>query len=136
MAQALELAMQNLDQERSYILDLKQYMRDQLKSHFPGCTFNGACSDDERSTYTLLNVNIPCEKGQGAMLLFNLDLRGIACSAGSACQSGSQTGSHVLKEILTDEQLSNPSIRFSFSKFNTRDCIDRTVKALVECLSS
>ena len=64
------------------------------------------------------------------MLLFQLDLKGIACSKGSACQSGSNKGSHVLSEILNDEDLEKPSIRFSFSSFNTKDEIDYVVQTL------
>ena len=65
------------------------------------------------------------------MLLFQLDLKGIACSKGSACQSGSNKGSHVLSEILKDEDLAKPSIRFSFSSFNTKDEIDYVVQTLI-----
>lgn len=64
------------------------------------------------------------------MLLFQLDLKGIACSKGSACQSGSNKGSHVLSEILKEEDLAKPSIRFSFSSFNTKDEIDYVVQTL------
>ena len=65
------------------------------------------------------------------MLLFQLDLKGIACSKGSACQSGSNKGSHVLSEILKEEDLAKPSIRFSFSSFNTKDEIDYVVQTLI-----
>ncbi|MEZ7917170.1 MAG: cysteine desulfurase, partial [Patiriisocius sp.] len=64
------------------------------------------------------------------MLLFQLDLKGIACSKGSACQSGASNGSHVLSEILNNEDLAKPSIRFSFSSFNTKDEIDYVVQTL------
>ena len=66
------------------------------------------------------------------MLLFHLDLKGIACSKGSACQSGSAMGSHVLSELLSDEDVLKPSLRFSFSKYNTKEEIDYTVKVLKE----
>jgi cysteine desulfurase len=64
------------------------------------------------------------------MLLFQLDLKGIAASGGSACQSGSNKGSHVLRAILSEEEAAKTSVRFSFSKFNTRQEIDRTVEVL------
>jgi len=64
------------------------------------------------------------------MLLFQLDLKGIACSKGSACQSGSSQNSHVLAEILNDDDLKKPSIRFSFSKFNTKKEIDYVINVL------
>jgi cysteine desulfurase len=98
--------------------------------------FNGSCEDPEKSTYTLLNVGIPMEESKAQLLLFQLDLKGIACSKGSACQSGSSQGSHVLEAILPAEKLKHPSLRFSFSKFNTKAEIDYTIKALKEYLST
>ena len=66
------------------------------------------------------------------MLLFHLDIKGIACSKGSACQSGSNMGSHVLQEIIPAEELEKPSIRFSFSKYNTKEELDYTIGVLKE----
>ena len=71
--------------------------------------------DMNKSTYTLLNVQFPIEQSKAEMFLFKLDLKGIACSKGSACQSGSDVGSHVLNEVLSSEELNKVSIRFSFS---------------------
>ncbi|RLD26170.1 MAG: cysteine desulfurase, partial [Bacteroidetes bacterium] len=68
------------------------------------------------------------------MLLFQLDLKGIACSKGSACQSGSSQGSHVLTEILSDEEMQKPSIRFSFSIYNTKEEVDYVVGVLKELI--
>lgn len=135
MARALELAMQNLDDERQHILSLKQYMCDQLKEKISGVQFNGDCQNDEKSTYTLLNVSIPCKKEKAMLFLFTLDLKGIACSAGSACQSGSQQGSHVMRTIYGDNQPSGSNLRFSFSVFNTKEEVDYTVQVLQEYLS-
>ena len=70
------------------------------------------------------------------MLLFHLDMKGIACSKGSACQSGSDQGSHVLNEILSGEELEKPSLRFSFSMYNTKEELDYTVEVLKEFASS
>jgi cysteine desulfurase len=61
-----------------------------------------------------------------------LDLKGIACSEGSACQSGANGGSHVLTEILSEEELEKPSVRFSFSKYNTSEEVDYVVEVLKE----
>ena len=77
---------------------------------------------------------MPVAQEKAPLFLFQLDLKGIACSKGSACQSGSTTGSHVLNEVLSEENLKKPSIRFSFSCFNTTKEIDtvvHTLKALV-----
>lgn len=135
METAFELAYKHLHEERAYILDLKNYFIEELKSHIQGVKFNGACTDATKSTYTLLNVCLPISPEKALMLLFQLDLKGIACSKGSACQSGSDKGSHVLNEILHEEDLKKPSIRFSLSSFNTKEEVDYVVEVLKEFVS-
>ena len=83
-----------------------------------------------------MNVCLPISAEKASMLLFQLDLKGIACSKGSACQSGAEGGSHVLNAILKEEDLKKPSIRFSFSKFNTKEEIDYVVEVLKEAVNS
>ncbi|MBT8289534.1 MAG: cysteine desulfurase, partial [Muriicola sp.] len=83
-------------------------------------------------TYTLVNVRLPISQEKALMLLFHLDIKGIACSKGSACQSGSDGGSHVLSQLLSPEELKNPSLRFSFSIYNTKEEIDYTIEVLKE----
>ncbi len=130
MEKALLLAYQDLDREKSYMTDLKSYFIDQLKENIPGVRFNGGCEDLERSTYTVINVNLPIDKEKAPLLQFQLDLKGIACSKGSACQSGSDLGSHVLNAISSKEYLSHPSVRFSLSAFNTKEDVDYTAAEL------
>ena len=130
MVEALKISYQNLAQEKKYITGLKDYFKESLVKEIPEIQFNGQCDDNDKSSYTVLNVCIPVSPEKGTMLLFQLDLKGIACSKGSACQSGSNRGSHVLSEILKDEDLAKPSIRFSFSSFNTKDEIDYVVQIL------
>lgn len=130
MKEALKIAYQNLDRERTYITGIKDYFKDQITSRVSEVKFNGNCSDNEKSTYTLLSVCLPASSEKGKMLPFQLDLKGIACSKGSACQSGSDAGSHVLSEILTPEDLAKPSIRFSFSSFNTKEEVDYVIDVL------
>ena len=130
MVEALKISYQNLAQEKKYITGLKDYFKESLVKEIPEIQFNGQCDDNDKSSYTVLNVCIPVSPEKGTMLLFQLDLKGIACSKGSACQSGSNKGSHVLSEILKDEDLAKPSIRFSFSSFNTKDEIDYVVQIL------
>ncbi|RNL91039.1 cysteine desulfurase [Sinomicrobium pectinilyticum] len=132
MEEALRLAYGHLEEERKYIGGLKKYFIEQLREKIPGVEFNGSCADDSRSTYTVVNVRLPFSKEKAQMLLFHLDLKGIACSEGSACQSGSLTGSHVLSAILSDEELQKPSLRFSFSSFNTKEELDYVVETLKE----
>lgn len=132
MTKALQVSYENLEEEREYIQSLKDRFKEGLQKQIPGISFNGACSDNSCSTYTLLNVCLPIPPEKAMMLLFQLDLKGVACSQGSACQSGSAKGSHVLRAIQSEEQNSRPSLRFSFSSFNTPEEVDYTLKVLQE----
>ncbi len=136
MVEALKISYQNLAQEKKYITGLKDYFKESLVKEIPDILFNGSCNDNEISTYTLLNVCLPVTPEKGMMLLFQLDLKGIACSKGSACQSGSSKGSHVLSAILNEEDLAKPSIRFSFSSYNTKDEVDYVVQTLKTFVNS
>lgn len=130
LEKALQISYDNLDQERDYVKSLKKYFIDTLSEAIPEAEFNGNCACFENSTYTLINVCLPVKPEKAPMMLFQMDLKGIACSKGSACQSGSTKGSHVLSQILTEEQMKKPSLRFSFSKFNTKADIDYAVSEL------
>ncbi|WP_298494925.1 cysteine desulfurase family protein [uncultured Algibacter sp.] len=130
LEKALQIATNNLESETLYVKSLKQYFIDEITKAIPEVKFNGSSDNFEKSTYTLINVCLPITTGNGAMLLFQLDLKGIACSRGSACQSGSSKKSHVLLEILDEADLNKPSIRFSFSKFNTKQEVDYVVNTL------
>lgn len=130
MEEAFVLAYEHLDEERAYINGLKEYFITELKKQIPTVFFNGTCETYEESTYTLINIGIPMDEAKAQLLLFQMDIKGIACSRGSACQSGSTQSSHVLKEILPEEKLKYPSIRFSFSKFNTKEEIDYVIEFL------
>jgi cysteine desulfurase len=136
LEEALKLSLDNLAEEKAYISDLKAHFISKLKAEIPGVKFNGDCSDLEKSTYTLVNVCLPVPEDKALMLLFQLDLKGIACSKGSACQSGSDKGSHVLSAFLEEEDLKKPSVRFSFSRFNTKEELDYVVKTLKEFIES
>lgn len=125
MAKALELAYQHLDEETAYISELKEYAISQLKIHFPEAKVNGG-----NTFYNIVNVCFPFSPEKTSMILFHLDMKGIAVSRGSACQSGSIKPSHVLAEILTDEDLKKPSLRISFSHFNTKADIDYLIEVL------
>ncbi|MCK5814982.1 MAG: cysteine desulfurase [Flavobacteriaceae bacterium] len=127
MTKALELAYSNLELDSSYISELKFYFIEQLLKHISDVEFNGDPQNKALSNDTILNVRFPVES---AMLLFTLDLKGIAVSGGSACQSGSLGGSHVLNTILSKEEAQKTSIRFSFSKYNTKEEIDAVIEVL------
>ncbi|MCH1548032.1 MAG: cysteine desulfurase [Flavobacteriaceae bacterium] len=130
MAKSLEMSLNNLDFEMNKIKNLKKYFIDQLIKNIENIRFNGLSSDLDKSTYTLLNVLFPISKDKSSLFLFELDIKGVACSKGSACQSGSNLGSHVLNNILSNKDNSNVSLRFSFSIYNTFDEIDYVVKTL------
>lgn len=127
MAKALELSYGNLDAEKEHITSVKKYLLEQLENHFPGFKINGA---NDSLFYNIVNVLLPFSDDKTAMILFHLDMRGIAVSRGSACQSGSIKPSHVLKEILSDEDIKKPSLRISLSHFNTNEDIDLLIEAL------
>ncbi len=128
LAKALEICFDEMEEHQKHIMGLKNYMREQLEKNIPGMAFNGEVSD-EKSLYTVLNCCFP-KHDDAEMLLFNLDILGIAASGGSACSSGSNQGSHVLRGIGSD--MERPSVRFSFSKYTTKEEIDFTVKHLIE----
>lgn len=132
LEEALKQSYDNLEEERKYITSLKRYFITSLKNTFPGVSFNGTSSNLEKSSYTLLSVCLPIAAEKALILLFQLDLKGIACSKGSACQSGSSKGSHVLAQVLSDEDMQKPSLRFSFSKYNTTEEIDYVIETLKE----
>ena len=126
MAKALELSYSNLETERNHIFELRNYLITQLELEFPAFEINGSVD----GFYTVLNVLLPFSADKTAMILFHLDMKGIAVSRGSACQSGSIRPSHVLAEMLSIEDLKKPSLRISFSHFNTKEDIDALIAAL------
>ena len=126
MARALEMAYANLDSERAYISDLKEYCANQLAQRFPNSKIVGS----KNNFYNIINVVLPLSADKTGMLLFHLDMKGIAVSRGSACQSGSSNPSHVLAEILSPEELVQPSLRISFSHYNTKEEIDYLIEVL------
>ncbi|MFT4983249.1 MAG: cysteine desulfurase [Flavobacterium sp.] len=126
MAKALELSYENLEAERVQISELKKYLEERLAIDFPQSTINGS----KDGFYNMLNVLLPFSEEKTAMILFNLDMKGIAVSRGSACQSGSIRASHVLSEMLSDEDLRRPSLRISLSHYNSKEDIDILMDAL------
>jgi cysteine desulfurase len=128
LAKSLEIAYEKMEEHQSYIQGLKSYMMEQLQLHIPGVVFNGE-TDLDRSLYTVLNVSFP-EMDMAEMLLFSLDIEGISVSGGSACSSGTNIGSHVLNGIQANPN--RPAVRFSFSKYNTKEEIDYVVVKLRE----
>lgn len=128
LAKALEIAMRNYEKDSSYVRSLKNYMIGKLREMIPGIQFNGDISD--KSLYTVLNVLFP-ETSDSDMLLFKLDIEGVCASGGSACSSGSNVGSHVIAAIRP-AGTTGTAVRFSFSKFNTIEDVDRALAVLAK----
>ena len=132
MHEALDISHKKLEVEKKQILFLKNHFKKGLIEIFPNVHFNGNSSENNLSTYTLLNVALPIDEKKASLLDFHLDLKGIACSKGSACQSGSSQGSHVLNHIQNQKTKKMSSLRFSFSSFNNIDEVDYVLGTLKE----
>ena len=131
MEKALEIAQSAMEKDKKQLLEVKTYFISELHKISEEIEFNGLSGEVDGGSYAILNVRFPVEN---AMLLFSLDLAGIAVSGGSACQSGSNSGSHVLSEILFGAEEEKTSIRFSFSRFTQKKDIDFTISKLKELL--
>jgi cysteine desulfurase len=125
LAKAFEIANEQLIEETKYITELKSYCITKLHANFDGIIVNG-----ENTFYNILNVLLPFSEEKTALILFNLDMKGIAVSRGSACQSGSVKPSHVLAEFLSSDEINKPSLRISFSHYNTKEEIDVLIESL------
>ena len=126
-AKALEIATKRFDQDSAYIQDLKQYMAEALSKNFKDIKFNGDTYGN--SLYAVLNVAFPMGE-RSDMLLFNLDMAGICVSGGSACTSGANSVSHVIKAIHNGQSDAIVPIRFSFCRHNTKEEVDIVVEKL------
>ena len=126
-AKAFEMAMAAYENDSAYIGTLKYYMHEQLKKNIPGVGFNGDVLG--KSLYTVLSVSFP-KTERSEMILFNLDINKICASGGSACTSGADAGSHVIRTINNNPN--QITVRFSFSKHNTKGEIDAVVEKLKE----
>ncbi len=129
LAKALEICYRDLKKHQDSVSELKQYMAKSLKDSVPGIVFNGE-SGEMKSLYTVLNTTLPVNPNAD-MLLFLLDLEGVACSGGSACSSGASKGSHVLDAIGALKP-GCASIRFSFSRMTTMQEVDFAIQKVVE----
>lgn len=127
LAKAMELAYRDLDEHIRHVTGLKKRMMARLIELIPGIVINGDPGDD--ALYTVLSVHLP-EDGRSEMLIYNLDIEGIACSGGSACSSGSNKGSHVIGYLYPGREGAN--VRFSFSKFTTLEEVDRAAEVLAK----
>ena len=135
MSEALKISAKNLKSEKKYISELKSYFISEIKNKIKDIKFNGLCEYENKSTYTLVNVLLPIKRETGGLFMFKLDMKGIACSKGSACQSGSDSGSHVLREIQNNEDNQRVSLRFSFSIYNNKEEVDYVISQIVSLIN-
>jgi cysteine desulfurase len=122
-AKALELATANYEKDSAYIKSIKLYMKEKLEKSVKGISFNGDTLG--KSLYTVLSASIP-KSEKSEMILFNLDINNICASGGSACTSGVEQGSHVIRAINNNPN--QVTVRFSFSKYNTKEEVDIVVE--------
>lgn len=133
LAKALDIAIDELDQHKAHIEDLKQYAIDQLKAQIPGVDFNGKSGDLANSLYTVLSIKLPFHD---QLIGFELELAGIAVSQGSACSSGAAKVSTVMATLYEEDEINNMTpLRVSFSFMNTKEDIDALVQTLVKIAS-
>ncbi len=129
LAKAMELAYTDLEGHQKHVQNIKNYMKSRLIEIEPKIKFNGE-QDEDKSLYTVLNVCFPLSESN-AMMLFSLDINGVAASGGSACSSGSNKGSHVLASLEGSEYCN--AIRFSFSRYTTKEEIDFAIEQIKNC---
>lgn len=128
LAKSFEMAIKDLEKNKSQIEDLKLYTINKLKEEIPGVEFNGNSADFDKSLYTLLNVRLPF---YDALIGFELELKGVAVSQGSACSSGAAKVSDVIQSLMTEDEINTTTpLRISFSTYNTKEEIDTFVNVL------
>ena len=130
ITKALELAYEEMESHQAHVISLKSHFIKSISEAIPEVQFNGLSGELDKSLYTVLNVSLPPSEANRGMLLFNLDLEGIAASGGSACSSGATVGSHVLRAL--NHKPERDAVRFSFSRYNTIEEIDYTIAKLKE----
>ena len=126
---AIDISYENLENDSKKVKELKDHFIKTVMERIPETKINGKHNINE-SSYAILNLCLPINSDKKTILNFKLDLAGISCSSGSACQSGSSQPSHVLSEMLSDDDMKKISLRFSFSKFNTIEEVDYVVEFL------
>ena len=132
LGKAMELAFTEIEDHQKQVSELKKYLKDELIKIDSRIKFNGEVQK-EKSLYTVLSVRFPKDICN-SMLLFSLDIHGIASSGGSACSSGSNKGSHVLAELPDQENYQ--SVRFSFSRYNSKEEVDYTLDKIRSIISN
>lgn len=129
LAKAFDLVVKNRSERKEKIAQLRQYLKDQLIDKIPFIQFNG---DQDNYHYKLLSLYFPASE-KTDLLLLNIDIAGISVSGGSACASGVDTGSHVIRALRGDDD-DGVNIRVSFSHYNTQAEVDQLIEVLCSVL--
>ncbi|MBR3162673.1 MAG: cysteine desulfurase NifS [Clostridia bacterium] len=129
LGKAAELAKENLNEHIKHLQELRNYFIEEIENNIFAVKLNGS-----RENRLPGNSNISFRGIDGNAILYDLDLKGICISTGSACSSGSDLPSHVLKSIGLDDDWINGTIRVTFSEDNTKDDIDYLVKSIKQCI--
>jgi len=127
LGRAAELAMTEMENNTRRILELRDYCETEILRRVPHTFLNGS-----RTRRIPNTANIRFDQVESESLLINLDFAGVACSTGSACASGSIEPSHVLTALGLPPEQAFSSVRFSLSKFTTREEIDHVLNLLPE----
>ena len=129
LAKALKIATENMKEEWVREENLRNYFEDEVSKRIPEIKINGKGARRLPGTSSITFKYL-----EGESMLLNLSLKGIAVSSGSACSSDSLQPSHVLLAMGIPAEYAHGTLRFSLSKYTTKEEIDYTIEALVEII--
>ena len=129
LAKALEMAVANMKEEWNREETLRNYFEDEVSKRIPEIKINGKGARRLPGTSSITFKYL-----EGESMLLNLSLKGIAVSSGSACSSDSLQPSHVLLAMGVPAEFAHGTLRFSLSKYTTKEEIDYTIESLVEII--
>ena len=130
MAEAMKIAYSNLEENNKYIQNLRNYYISNILKKIPNARLNGNTKNRLSN-----NANFSFKNVDGAAMLFNLDLKGICVSAGSACTAGAIQKSHVLSAINVPDEYIGGTIRTTFGIDNTKEEVDYLINSICEILN-
>ena len=129
LAKALQMAVANMKEEWNREETLRNYFEDEVSKRIPEIKINGKGARRLPGTSSITFKYL-----EGESMLLNLSLKGIAVSSGSACSSDSLQPSHVLLAMGVPAEFAHGTLRFSLSKYTTKEEIDYTIESLVEII--
>jgi cysteine desulfurase len=126
MAKALEIAVSDMKDHETKIRGMRDRFLEKLTQAIPDIEI---LTPQAPNLYTVASVLFP-ERMSVETLGFQLDMKGVCCSGGSACSSGAGKPSHVLEAIGANQK--KKGLRFSFSRYNTTEEVDKTIEIIKE----